>query len=130
MIEKFKSWAAGLKREVAALWFAYRDPRTPWIPRLITLLIVAYALSPIDIIPDFIPILGYLDELILLPVALWIVIRMIPQPVMADARKKADEWMTGGGRFPRSVLGLAIVLFLWLLLLWLLWWAWQQMLID
>ena len=130
MIERLKTWAASLKREMVALWFAYRDPRTPWFPKVFTLLIVAYALSPIDLIPDFIPVLGYLDELILLPIALWLVIRMIPQPIMADARRMADEWIASGQRIPRSVLGLGIVLALWLLLLWFLWWAWVRMLVD
>lgn len=127
---RLKQWAARLKREIAALWFAYRDPRTPWPVKAVTLLIVAYALSPVDLIPDFIPVLGYLDELILLPAAVWLALRWLPPAVLADARHRADEWIAGGHRIPRSLLGLAIVVVLWLLLLWALWWAWTQPLLD
>jgi uncharacterized membrane protein YkvA (DUF1232 family) len=124
MLARLKQWAARLKRDTAALWFACRDPRTPWPVKGLTFLIVAYALSPVDLIPDFIPVIGYLDELILLPMALWLVLRLLPARVLADARLRADEWIAGGHRIPRSVTGLAIVVVLWLLLLWLLWSIW------
>lgn len=130
MLAQLKQWAARLKRDIAALWFAYRDPRTPWVAKTLTVFIVAYALSPIDLIPDFIPILGYMDELIVLPAAVWLAIRLLPSSVLADARQHASEWIAHGHRIPRSALGLAIVLALWSLLLWILWWTWIQPFFD
>ena len=79
-----------LKRDAIAVYFAARDARTPWYARLLALAIAAYAISPIDLIPDFIPVLGYLDEVILLPAALWLVIRMVPAAVMEAARQQAN----------------------------------------
>ena len=89
--KRLREWAASLKREIRALWFAIRDPETPWYARAIGAVVVAYAISPIDLIPDFIPILGYLDDLILLPLGLALLRRLIPEPVMARARAKAAE---------------------------------------
>ena len=77
MLERLKAWAAALKREALVLWFGSRDPRTPWYAKWLAAFIVAYALSPIDLIPDFIPIIGYLDEVILLPGAIWLVLLWI-----------------------------------------------------
>jgi uncharacterized membrane protein YkvA (DUF1232 family) len=94
-LSKLKTRARVLRRDTYALWIAYRDPRTPWLSRIIVLLVVAYALSPIDLIPDFIPVLGYLDDLIILPMGLWLAIRLIPPQVMADARTKADGQVKG-----------------------------------
>lgn len=130
MLTRLRRWAARLKREVVALWFANRDARTPLAIKLFAVLVIAYALSPIDLIPDFIPVLGFLDELILLPIALWIILRFMPTEVMDSARNRADEWLAAGNQIPRSVLGLAIVLMLWVLLLWFAWWAWQKILLD
>lgn len=89
---------------------AARDPRTPWAAKVLAALVVAYALSPIDLIPDFIPVLGHLDDLILVPLGIWLTLRLIPAEVMADARARAAE----AGRPGRSALGLAIVLAVWL----------------
>lgn len=80
-----------LKTQVYALYLAYRDPRTPWYARLITACVVAYAFSPIDLIPDFIPVLGYLDDLILVPLGIMIAVRLIPPEVMAECRDRARE---------------------------------------
>ena len=82
-------WASSLKRDVIAVYLAARDKRTPWIARILALAVAAYALSPIDLIPDFIPVLGYLDDLILVPAGLWLVIRMVPEVVMVEARQRA-----------------------------------------
>jgi len=76
---------------MTALYFAYRDARTPWYARLFCVLVVSYMLSPIDLIPDFIPVLGYLDDLVLIPLGITLAIRMIPTPVMEDARKSAID---------------------------------------
>ncbi len=109
MLENWRSKVKALKREVVAIAYAARDPRTPWAARLLVLAIVGYAVSPIDLIPDFIPVLGYLDELLLLPAALYIAVRMIPASAMADARNRAvDE------RLAPSRTAAAIIILLWL----------------
>ena len=90
--------ARRLKREVRALYLAYRDPRTPWYGRMLAALVVAYALSPIDLIPDPIPVLGYLDDLILIPLGVALALRMIPREVMAECRAQAERrgsWFAG-----------------------------------
>jgi len=89
MLEHLKRWAQVLKRDVLALYLAARDPRVPWLPKALAVMIAAYALSPIDLIPDFIPFLGYLDELILLPLAIAGVMRLIDPAIMAEHRAKA-----------------------------------------
>ncbi len=86
-----RSWAAALKRDVVAVGIALRDPRTPWAARLPGVLVVAYACSPIDLIPDFIPLLGLLDDLLLLPLGIWLVVALLPPEVLADARRQAEE---------------------------------------
>ena len=78
-----------LKRETLALYLAARDPRVPFFVKILVGIIVAYALSPIDLIPDFIPVLGYLDDLILLPLAIWFVLKLIPKDIMDECRAKA-----------------------------------------
>ena len=109
-----------LRRDTLALWFACRDERTPWSARLLGFLVLAYALSPIDLIPDFIPIIGFLDELILLPAGLWMLYKLIPEDVMSDCRVKANEWLAAGNAKPRSALGAAIVILVWItIILWL-----------
>lgn len=88
-MQNLKTWAKHLKTEIIALYYAYRDPRVPLGPKVFTALVVAYALSPIDLIPDFIPVLGYLDDLLILPWCISIAIRMIPPDVLSDSREKA-----------------------------------------
>lgn len=85
-----KAWARALKRDTHAVWLAARDPRTPWHAKALALAVAAYALSPIDLIPDFIPVLGLLDDLILVPAGLWLAIRLIPAEVMAEHRTAAE----------------------------------------
>lgn len=121
MLERLRAWARTLLREVFALWFACRDPRTPSAAKLLAMLIVAYALSPIDLIPDFIPLLGYLDELILLPAAIYLVLKLVPPPVMEQARLHAAERLAQHHPMPRSYVAAAVIVMLWLALLWLLW---------
>ncbi len=91
LIDSAKSWARQLKGDVVAVYFAARDPRTPLFVRLLAVSVAAYALSPIDLIPDFIPIIGYLDDLLLVPLGLMLVIRMLPPEVLIDSRVKAAE---------------------------------------
>jgi uncharacterized membrane protein YkvA (DUF1232 family) len=90
MIDRLKAQARALKRDTAALVLAYRDVRTPWYARVVAALVVAYLFSPIDLIPDFIPVLGYLDDLLLVPLGIRLALRLIPPEVMDDARRHAD----------------------------------------
>jgi uncharacterized membrane protein YkvA (DUF1232 family) len=114
LMPKLKAQAAQLKRNIAALYLAARDPRTPWYARAFVIGVVAYALSPIDLIPDFIPILGYLDDLLLLPFGIYIAIKLIPPEILLDCRAKADAL---GGPLPRSWKAALLVLVLWLVTL-------------
>jgi uncharacterized membrane protein YkvA (DUF1232 family) len=118
---RLRDWARTIKRDVVALYIAGRDPRVPWHVKAAATAIAAYALSPIDPIPDFIPVLGYLDELILLPIAIVLVIRMIPGPLMeefrAEARRRSER--------PVSRMVEAVIIGLWIaaaaFLLWAFW---------
>lgn len=89
MIERAKQWARVVKRDVHALYLAGRDPRVPWYAKALALCVAGYALSPIDLIPDFIPVIGYLDEVILLPLGILLVVKLIPQEIMAEHRALA-----------------------------------------
>ena len=88
-ILSLKKWAKELKQQTLVVYFAARDPRTRWPVRLLALLVAAYALSPIDLIPDFIPVLGYLDDLVIVPMGLVLVLRLVPRQVMLAAREQA-----------------------------------------
>ena len=89
MTSTLRKWARALKQQTLVVYFAARDPRTPWPVRLLALFVAAYALSPIDLIPDFIPVLGYLDDLIIVPLGVTLVLRLIPPEVKQSAREKA-----------------------------------------
>ncbi|WP_342316650.1 YkvA family protein [Lysobacter sp. FW306-1B-D06B] len=102
-----------MKAEVRALYFAARDPGTPWYAKLLVAAIVAYALSPIDLIPDFVPVLGYLDDLIVLPLGIAWAIRLIPPAVMADCRARVDA---GSGDVPGSPWATAVIVLIWVAL--------------
>lgn len=118
-LDRAKQWARGVKQDVAALWIAGRDPRTPLAAKIVTLAVVAYALSPIDLIPDFIPVLGYLDDLLIVPLGVMLAIRLIPAPLLAECRQQAADL----GRRPRSKVGLAIIVSIWALCVaCLIWW--------
>jgi uncharacterized membrane protein YkvA (DUF1232 family) len=117
MLAGWRERVAALKREVAAIAYAARDSRTPWAARLLVLAIVAYAVSPIDLIPDFIPVLGLLDDLLLLPAAILLAIRMIPSEVLAEARQRADA------RPPPSKGAAVVIALIWIALMAaLVWW--------
>jgi uncharacterized membrane protein YkvA (DUF1232 family) len=90
-LERLKNWAKTLKREVLVLWLAARDPRTPVLAKTLAALTVAYALSPIDLIPDFVPVLGLLDDLLLVPAGIWLVLRLLPPGLISDLRTRAAE---------------------------------------
>jgi uncharacterized membrane protein YkvA (DUF1232 family) len=110
MFDKAKTWARALKRDVVALWLAARDPRVPLRAKIVAGAVAAYALSPLDLIPDFIPLLGYLDDLLLVPLGILLAIRLVPAALMAEFRLAAAE---RSGR-PVSRLGLAAILAIWL----------------
>jgi len=105
--------ARALMQETLALYLAARDPRTPWYARLLVAAIVAYALSPIDLIPDFIPIIGYLDDLILVPLGIILAIRLIPDEVLAECRIRANEMRQ---KKPVNRIAAVIIIVIWLLL--------------
>ncbi|HKY62966.1 MAG TPA: DUF1232 domain-containing protein [bacterium] len=113
-LESWKKRAKSLQAEVYALYLASRDPRVPWYAKLLILFVVAYAFSPIDLIPDFIPVLGYLDDLLLLPLGILLSIKLIPPPVMVECRKKAVA-MTERSR-PKNWIAAGVILLLWLLI--------------
>jgi len=104
--------ARALKRETYAVYLACRDPRVPWYGRVLAACIVGYAFSPIDLIPDFVPVLGYLDDLILIPLGIAFVLRAIPPEVMAECREKAAIAMAGGK--PRNWIAGGIIVFIWI----------------
>jgi len=111
LLQRLRDQARRLKRETMALYFAARDPATPWYAKAFLMFAVGYALSPIDPIPDFIPVLGLLDELILLPLAFALALKLVPAPVMQAARTRADAQMAGTQ--PRSYTAAAIIVLLW-----------------
>jgi uncharacterized membrane protein YkvA (DUF1232 family) len=108
-----RAWARRIKRDGVTLWFASRNPRMPLLPKIICIVAVAYALSPIDLIPDFIPVLGYLDDVILLPALIWLAVRLAPTEVIAAGRVEADRWMAEQGAKPRSRAGAVAIVALW-----------------
>lgn len=112
-MQRIRDWARRLKQDTLALYLVARHPQTPRLARFIIAGLVAYALSPIDLIPDFIPVVGYLDDLILLPLGIALVIRMIPPAVLAECRATAHE--TFGDGKPVSRAAGAIVIAIWLL---------------
>ena len=114
IIQKWREHAHKIKREVYALYLAYRDPRTPWYGKAFAALVVAYAFSPIDLIPDFIPVLGYVDDLVLIPLGMMIAVRMIPLEVMLDARTNAEDVLRAGK--PVSWIGAVIIGAIWMAL--------------
>ena len=117
-----RDWAKQLKRQTLTLYYAGRDPRTPWHAKLVAGLIVAYAISPIDLIPDFIPVLGYLDEIILLPAAIWLALKLVPAAVLEAARQKAEHT----SERPTSTAAAVTIVLIWIALATLFgWWMYQ-----
>jgi uncharacterized membrane protein YkvA (DUF1232 family) len=110
MLSRVKAWARDLNRDGYAIYLASRDPRMPWYAKILAVAVAAYALSPIDLIPDFIPVIGYLDDLIILPLGIWLVVSLIPDEIMVEYRAKADQ---AAGR-PSSTAGMAAIILLWI----------------
>lgn len=119
--DRLRAWARRLKRDVAALWIAARDPRVPWHAKAVAGAVAAYALSPIDLIPDFIPVLGYLDDFLIVPAGIWLALRLIPRPLMAELREEADRRAK-----PTSKAAAAVIVALWIALAGALSWLWLR----
>jgi uncharacterized membrane protein YkvA (DUF1232 family) len=105
-----KAWARLLKREVHAIYLAAQSPRVPWYTKWLAMVVAGYALSPIDLIPDFIPILGYVDDLIIVPLGIWLVLSLIPEEVMTACRARADEAVTG----PHGKIAAVAIITIWI----------------
>ncbi|MBS3848884.1 YkvA family protein [Devosia sp. J2-20] len=114
-LDRARQWARTIKRDVIAVWLAARDVRTPMAVRILAAAIAAYALSPIDLIPDFIPVLGYLDDLLIVPLGIVAVVKLIPAPLFAEFRAAASQIAAK----PVSRLGMLAVILIWLLAVWL-----------
>ena len=113
-LERLKAWARRLKTELLALYLAYGDPRTPLHARVLAIVVVAYAFSPIDLIPDPIPVLGYLDDLILVPLGIALAVRMTPPDVLTECREAARK--VGDRAGPKGTVAAVVVVAAWLLL--------------
>lgn len=119
-MERLKEWARAMKRDVLALWLAARDPRIPWYAKAVAAIVAAYALSPVDLIPDFVPVLGYLDDLLIVPLGIGLAIKLIPDRIMTELRAEALEQ-----RVPTAKTGLVAIVLIWItvasLTIWLIW---------
>jgi uncharacterized membrane protein YkvA (DUF1232 family) len=113
MMRAWKRWARKLKTETYALYLAYRDPRTPWYAKVFAALIVGYVFSPIDPIPDFIPVVGLLDEMVVVPIGVWIAAKMVPREVFEECQEKARA--VAQGEKPVSRVAAVVVIAVWLL---------------
>ncbi len=130
MWDRLKRWARELKGEGLALWFCCRHPDMPLVPKLLALLVVGYFLSPIDLIPDFIPVLGYLDELILLPAGIYLILKLVPEPVLVECRAAASAWIDQHQPTPRSIVAAVVIMLLWMVFFGLLWKYWGDRVIK
>jgi uncharacterized membrane protein YkvA (DUF1232 family) len=110
-LQSIKAWAIRLKKEVMTVYLACKRRDTPWYARLLGIVVVGYALSPIDLIPDFIPVLGYLDDLLLIPLGVWLTIRLIPKNIMDECRVQAEEAFKGSK--PESRIAAVIIILIW-----------------
>ena len=113
--DRWRAKAKRLKGEIYALYMAYKDPRVPWYAKAFIACIVGYALSPVDLIPDFIPVLGYLDDIVLLPIGIWVALKMIPPAVLAECRQQSLKRLNTDQ--PHSIAATAVVIAVWILLL-------------
>ncbi|OBQ94586.1 MAG: DUF1232 domain-containing protein [Mesorhizobium sp.] len=120
MLDSTRQWALRMKRDVVALWLAARDPRVPWYAKVVAGAVAAYALSPVDLIPDFIPIIGYLDDLVIVPLGILLAVKLVPAGLMREFRNTATR-----STRPVSLTGLIFMIAVWIVaalaLLWLVW---------
>jgi uncharacterized membrane protein YkvA (DUF1232 family) len=109
-VVRWKTWARTIKRDAHALYFAARDPRVPWYAKALAIAVAAYAASPIDLIPDFIPVIGYLDDLIIVPLGIALVIRLVPPAIMAEHRQRA----AASSDRPASIVAAGVIIAIWI----------------
>jgi uncharacterized membrane protein YkvA (DUF1232 family) len=121
LIERLKRWASELKAQLLTLWLCRSHRDTPMLAKMAAAMVVAYAFSPIDLIPDFIPVIGYLDDLIIVPLGIYLVLRLIPEHVISESRRKADLWIAGKKNRPRNYLAAILIVTIWLALAY---WVW------
>ena len=121
MLQRLRQWARRIKRDVVALWLAAHDPRVPTVAKAIAAAVAAYALSPIDLIPDFVPVFGYLDDPVIVPLGILLAVRLVPPELMTEFRKEAER----ADRRPLSRTGAVAIVAVWVtgaaLLMWLFW---------
>ena len=115
LVRKWRKRGPQLKREVVALYLAFRDPRVPWYAKAVAVCVVGYALSPIDLIPDPIPILGYLDDLIIVPLGIALAVRLIPPDILEDCRQRADEKLVQAKR--AALIAAGVIVLLWIIMI-------------
>lgn len=119
--EKIRRWAKSLKNDILSLWFCQKHPDMPLTAKILAIFVVAYAFSPIDLIPDFIPVIGYLDDMIIVPIGIYFTLKLIPEHVIADGRLKASNWMEQQNGKPKNWLMAVLVIFVWFFLAYQLW---------
>jgi len=115
-LQSLKDWAKHLKKQIIMLWFASKHPQMPWLPKIIAVVAVAYAFSPIDLIPDFIPVLGLLDEALILPILIWLAVRFTPKHVILEAEQQAKDWLEQQERRPQNYLVAVLIILVWITL--------------
>jgi len=121
MWDRIKRWAREVKNEGMTLWFCCRHPDMPWLPKILAFMVVGYFLSPIDLIPDFIPVIGYLDDLILVPIGIYLTLKHVPQHVIEESRAQARDWIAARRPKPKSIAAAVVIVPLWVLFLAVLW---------
>lgn len=109
-----RQWARRMKRDTYALYLACRDPRVPWYAKVVAACVVAYAFSPIDLVPDFVPVLGYLDDVIIAPLGILLALKLVPPAVMGECRERADAAIARGSNKPRNWIAGAVIIAVWL----------------
>jgi uncharacterized membrane protein YkvA (DUF1232 family) len=115
LLERLRNRSREFKTQIDAIYFAFQDPRTPWFAKLLAILVVAYAVSPIDLIPDFLPVIGYLDDLVIVPAGIALAVRLIPSVVMDDARQRAAQSKVSNTRF--GWVGTFMIVAIWILII-------------
>lgn len=114
ILKSIRRWAGRIKRDVITLWFAWRNPATPSLVKVLCAVVVAYALSPIDLIPDFIPILGLIDDALLLPGLIWLALRQVPADILGTSRRDGEAWIAQKRQKLRHYGGAVIVVAIWI----------------
>lgn len=119
--EKIKQWAKSLKQDVLALWFCQKHPDMPLAAKVLAIFVVAYAFSPIDLIPDFVPVLGYLDDVIIVPIGIFFTLKLVPEHVITDGRLQARQWIEQNHGKPQNWGVAALIVLVWLFLAYTVW---------